>query len=293
MGRLRNLLRFSRFLYLLLASLTYALGAGIARYLGQGHRSTAFWLGLVWVVLLLLSMSHLTEVFRPSNEPLVAGEKPSERLALRNASLLVATAVLTCAAIAVFLMAHQGLLSPLEWFFLGLTLLVSLAYAVPPLRLAYTGFGELFLAVLLADLIPAFSFLLQAGEFHRLLALIVFSLTSLALAFFLVLDFPSYGEDLKYGRRTLLTRLGWERAVPLHHTLVLLAYLLFMASPVFGVPWTVIWPVFLTFPFGILQILWLRNIALGGRPMWNFLITIAVSVLGLTSYFLTLTFWIR
>jgi 1,4-dihydroxy-2-naphthoate octaprenyltransferase len=287
MNRIRNLLRFSRPLYLLLAALTYVLGAGIARYLGQGHNGLAFWLGLAWTVLLLLSMNLLTEVFRPQNEPLVIGETPSERLSLRNASLAVGAAVI------VFLMARERLLSPPEWFFLGLTLLIGLAYAVPPLRLAYTGFGELFLAVLLADLIPALSFLLQSGEFHRLLAVIICALTTLALAFFLVLDFPSYAEDLKYERRTLLTRLGWERAIPLHHSLIVISYLLFAASPAFGIPWAVIWPAFLTLPFGVLQSLWLRNIALGGRPVWNFLVAIAVSVFGLTSYFLSLTFWIR
>ena len=48
-----------------------------------------------------------------------------------------------------------------------------------------------------------------------------------------------------------------------------------------------------TLPFALLQILSLRNIALGGRPIWLLLRVTAISVFSLTAYFLTLTFWLR
>ena len=118
-------------------------------------------------------------------------------------------------------------------------------------------------------------------------------LTFLSFAAFLALDFPSYAEDLKYGRGTLLVRMGWERAVPLHHGLVIAAYVLFMLAPLLGFTLRLLWPAFLTLPFALLQIYWLRNIALGAKPIWSLLSANAISLFGLTAYFLTLTFWLR
>jgi hypothetical protein len=87
--------------------------------------------------------------------------------------------------------------------------------------------------------------------------------------------------------------LGWERVVPLHHLFVLLAYLFFAASPVFGLSLSLLWPAFLTLPFALFQIFQLRNIALGGAANWTLLSATALSVFGLTTYFLSLTFWLR
>ena len=52
-------------------------------------------------------------------------------------------------------------------------------------------------------------------------------------------------------------------------------------------------PAFLTLPFAVLQIFWLRNIALGARPIWSMLSANAVSLFGLTAYFLMIAFWLR
>jgi len=291
--RLRAVVRLSRPLLLLFAFLLYTLGAGIARYLGHAQNAAAFWLGLVWVAMLHLSMNLLAEYFRPLTEPLIEAETRVERSALRLACLLVSAAALTCMAVLTVLMLNAGLLTPLVLLFFGLTLLAALAYALPPLRLMNSGFGELALAIFLADLIPALAFLLQTDELHRLLTLAVFSLTCLALAFFIAMDFPAYAADLKRGRRSLLIRLNWQRAVPLHHLLILVAYSIFAAAPFLGFPFSLIWPVFLTLPLAILQILWLRNISLGGRPVWRFMTANAAAIFGLTTYVLALTFWIR
>jgi 1,4-dihydroxy-2-naphthoate octaprenyltransferase len=92
---------------------------------------------------------------------------------------------------------------------------------------------------------------------------------------------------------TFLTRLGWERVVPLHHIFVLFAYVFFAISPSLGLSLSLIWPAFLTLPFALFQIFQLRNISLGAPKNWNLLTATALSVFGLTLYFLTLTFWLR
>ncbi|HVN15034.1 MAG TPA: prenyltransferase [Anaerolineales bacterium] len=289
----RNLFRLSRPLNILFAALTYVLGLGLARYLGNPFHAVSFWLGLVGVLLTQTTMSLLAEVYRSNTDPIVPDETIAERKSLHDAMLYFSIASLAALAVIAFLLYVNRLLSPSALLFLGLSLLLTILYSVPPARLVNLGFGELILAIHLAYVIPSIGFLLQATDYHRLLGMIVFPLTSLAFACFLVLDFPSFAQDQKYNRRTLLVRLGWERAVPLHNALIAIAYLTFLAAPAFGFSLTVLWPAFLTLPFAILQIVGLRNIALGGRPVWDFLTATAIAVFGLTAYFLTLTFWLR
>ena len=74
----RKLIKLSRPLHLLLAALTYTLGASIPAYLGNFLQPAIFALGLPGVLLAQLSMSLLAEVFRPHNEPLI--EKPVQVL---------------------------------------------------------------------------------------------------------------------------------------------------------------------------------------------------------------------
>lgn len=287
------LLRLSRPLYLVHAALTYLLGASIADYLGQPVDMAAFWLGLGGTLFVHASAYLLAEVFRPGNEPLVADESPAERQHLRNAALWLSIALLTAAAVFLVALVQSGRVSPLLWLILGLGILLALAYGIQPPRLVTSGFGELTLAVMLGSLAPATAFLLQAGEYHRILGLIAFALTLLALAYLLALNFPTYATDLKYLRQTLLMRIGWERAIPLHHGLLIAAYLLLALLPVLGLSWSLVWPAFLSLPFAALQIFWLRNVSLGAPPVWRFLTTNATALFALTIYLLTLSFFLR
>jgi len=295
MNRLKHLLTFTRPLLLALAALTYTLGTGIARYLGRADSPLRFGLGFGWVLLVLLAMNLLTIYFRPPNEPLI-DSKEDETIKARNwlraAAFQITIGALGVAAVLTILLFVNNI-SPNAILFGVLILLVALGYALPPLRLIYTGLGEFTLAILFALLIPAFSLSLQIGELHRLLGAVAFPLAALTFAVFLILNFPNFAEDRKYERGTLLIRIGWQRAVPLHHILVLTAYLLFAAMPLFGFPRSLILPVFLIAPFALFQIFWLQRIAQGAPPNWKFLRLLALSMLGLTAYILTLTFWIR
>lgn len=287
-----TLFRLSRPLHLLLAALTYFLGASIANYLGKPFRTDSFWLGLIAVILAQASMNLLAEVFRPRNEMLIEGLSPRDRLVLRNNALYVSIAALTANAVIAFILYNNKQLSVPGFFFLFLSLVSILIYAIPPFRFINRGFGELLLAAHIAYVTPSIAFILQADETHRIL-LIGIPLTFLAFAYFIVMNFPAFASDSKYNRSTLLTQLGWERAVPLHHLFVLLSYLLFLAAPVFGLPLSLLWPAFLTLPFALFQIFQLRNLALGAPTNWTLLTVTALSVFGLTAYFLSLTFWLR
>jgi 1,4-dihydroxy-2-naphthoate polyprenyltransferase len=286
------LLKLTRPLHLLLAALTYTFGASIADYLGATFRAAPFWLGLFGVILAQLTMSILPEIFRLDVEPLAENETRRERQILRNNLLYISIASLASLVLILYSLFVSKQLPVPSFFFLFLSLVIVLVYSIPPFRFINRGFGELLLAVHIAYIFPSIAFILQTGNAHRFLALSI-PLTFLAFAYFLVMNFQSFAEDQKFGRVTFLTRLGWERVVPLHHIFVLFAYIFFLAMSAFGLTLSLLWPVFLTLPFAIYQIVQLRNIALGIPPNWMIITTTALAVFGLTTYFLTLTFWIR
>lgn len=289
---MKNLLRLSRPLHLVLAALTYFLGAGIADYLGKPFRLDSFWLGLLAVILAQTSMNLLAEVFRPLNEPILDEETRKDRLTLRNNALYISIAALSVDAVIAFLLFNNGHLPVAAFLFLLLSLILVLTYAIPPFRFINRGFGEFILAAQLAYVVPSIGYILQADETHRLL-LVSIPLTFLAFAYFIILDFPAFASDTKYNRGTLLTLLGWERVVPLHHLFVALTYLFLISSPIFGLSLSLLWPVFFTLPFALFQVYQLRNISLGAPTNWRLLTVTALSSLVLMAYILSMRFWLR
>lgn len=285
--------RLARPLHLLLAALTYLLGSSIPAYLGKPFQPLLFILGLAFVILMQTSMSFLREVFRPHNEPLIEGETPQKKETLRNNLLYIAIGTTATAAVLAFLIYLNFTLALPTFYFLLTSLLLALLYTIPPLHLVNRGFGELILAVHLGYVIPSIAFLLQTSETSRLLTTLLLPITTLALAYFLLVNFTTFPEDQKYERGTLLRRLTWERAVPLHHSLIAFAYITFALAPLFGFAFNLIAPAFLTLPFAIFQIYQLQSIANGNPPNWKLLTATALAVIGLTTYFLTLTFWLR
>ena len=286
------MLKLIRPIHLLLAALTYSLGASIADYLGETFRAGPFWLGLFGVILAQLTMSLLPEIFRLDAEPLTENETRTQRQTLRNNLLYISLASLASLALIFYALYASKQLPVPSFFFLGISLVIIIVYSIPPFRFINRGFGELLLAIHLAYVIPSIAFVYQAGSPHRFLAIAI-PLTFLAFAYFLVMDFQSFAQDQKFRRVTFLTRLGWEHVVPLHHIFVIFAYIFFLAMPAFGLTLSLLWPAFLTLPFALYQIFQLRNIANGLPPNWLILTTTALAVFGLTTYFLTLTFWIR
>ena len=181
------MLKLSRPLHLLLAALTYLLGSSIPAYLGKSFSVLAFWLGLAGILFAQLSMSLLSDVFRPHNEPLIENETPKQKETLRNNLLYVSYELLTVNAVLAFLLYINNSLVLESSLFLLSSLVTVILYAVHPFRLIDRGFGELALAAHIAYIIPSIGFLLQAKENHRLLIILLIPLTALALSYFFIL----------------------------------------------------------------------------------------------------------
>ena len=166
-----ELLKLIRPIHLILAALTYILGVSMANYLGNSFNANSFWLGLVSTLLVQLSMSLLSEVFRLDTEPLLENETGTARQALRNNVLYVSIASIAIVGFIAYLLFNNGQLPLPVFFFLLLSLIIILVYSIPPFRVVNRGFGEFLLAAQLAYVFPSIAFILQARETHRFLTL--------------------------------------------------------------------------------------------------------------------------
>jgi 1,4-dihydroxy-2-naphthoate octaprenyltransferase len=274
-----------------IAAITYMLGVGISRYLGHETSVELLGLGLLGVLLGQASMGLLEGVFRPATDPLVEGETREERRTLCNAALYASIAALAAVGFISYVVFTAGGLTGTVLINQVLALIVIVLFAIPPIRIADKALGELLLAVQMAHVPIAGGFLLQAGSQHPLVYLCAGSLTLLLVATLVVLDFPDFGRDLTYGRASLLTRLGWENALRIHHVLLAGAYLILAAAPLSGFALERFLPAFLTIPFAVLQVYLLQQIAGGAKPMWRLMRANAVALFLLTTYLLTLSFW--
>jgi len=286
-------LRTSRPLALLGGLLFYALGAGVFVYLGQTLDWANYWLGQGCVTLLQLSSFYL-QAYYDHPDALERGGKDDHAPAgslPRLVWLQAAITTLSIGAVLTVLLYGRQAVNLAALVLLGMAFLISYFYAVPPVRLVYSGYGELTGAIFLANITPALAFVLQAGELHRLITMLTFPLTALHLAMSLALALPEYAADLKNERRTLLVRIGWQRGMNLHNLMVLGAYFILGLAALFGLPWALTWPGMLTLPLGLYQIWLIVQINNGAKPRWQVLVPTAIATLGITTYLLTLALW--
>jgi len=250
---IRSFIRISRPIFLLGAALVYALGVGIAKYLGFQINWEVYILGQLWVTGMQLTALYISEYF-----DFISNPKNVHRTLFSNGSNLGA-----------------------------------LFYSLPPVRLITRGYGELTISIIVANLVPALGFILQSGEFHRLLSMSTFPLTFLFLALNIAYELPNYASDLKNERQTLLIRLGWQKGMVLHNVLILTSFLMLGLAMVMGLPIAVSWQGFLALPLGLFQIWYLSKIEDGIKPQWSTFKLSATALFGLMAYLMAFAFWVR
>ena len=299
LDQFRLFLRLSRPLLVLAAGLLYILGAGIAHFLGPTIDWGIYWIGLFWALLIILSGAYLNEYFDDGKaeqdfKPAVFSNHSGvfiDRQLPRWVAIAGAGACLTAAASFTLTIEHFQRFSPTTALVMILIFAGSLVYAVPPLRLSATGYGEWINILILAIGMPALGFSLQTGEVHRLVAMVSFPLAALQTAMMLASELQDYADDYKYERKTLMIKLGWQLGMSLHNWLILAGFGVLGLSLLFGLPFEIGGPAMLALPVGALQIWLMRQIADGAKPNWKVLTYTASALFGVTAYILTFMFW--
>ncbi len=276
---------------LLQGLLLYGLGAAIARYLGITVRPLPYLAGQVIVLALQVAAHYLTGFYaipgdRIDRAPDRRPGPDSEREPSPPARwfLYVAMAAFGIAAVtASLLLAADSL--PLPAAVLGAVgAVAAVAYAVPPLRLETSGYGELLAAFCTAVLIPSFSFSIYTAEIHRLLPLTTAPLACFTFAALIAHQLPEYGRDVRVEHRRLMVRLGWRRALRVHDGAVVLGLALQVALLLLGFPRRVAWGGLLGVPLAVAVIWYLRRIRQGTPPRWTVLRVSSQGLAGLMTY---------
>jgi 1,4-dihydroxy-2-naphthoate octaprenyltransferase len=293
---LREMLRLARPWLLAGTLLFYAIGAGIAHFLGTRIDLAVYILGQACVLLLALISAYLSEYFAMLEYPVLkrgqnGANRAEEFLRLRNALVQAAAVALTVGAVLTVMLFARGAVNLPAILFLGTAFLLAFFYAVPPMRLARSGYGELVTALFLTGITPALAYALQTGETHRLLILLTFPLTAICIAMLLANDLETYYTDIKDGRKTLMVAVGWQRGMSLHNILVLFSYLLVGLAAVLKLPWPLAWPMLATMPVGLFQIWQMWQINNGVKPRWRLLRMTAYASFGIMAYLVAFALW--
>jgi 1,4-dihydroxy-2-naphthoate octaprenyltransferase len=293
--------KLSRPLPILGVFLTFGLGTGIARYLGASIDWGVYLLGQAWVTLLQLSMHYLGDYFAHPADTANPRRTPfSERSDAigpgklpRSLALWLGISCLSISASLTVLLLRTIGAAPAVFLIMFLIFLGVLSYSIPPLRLASSGYGELLLSILVANLVPALAYLLQARDWSRLLPMTTFPLLLLHLAMMVAFEFPDYAADSKYEKPTLLVRIGWQRGMQLHNFLLLGGFGLLGVAWALGLPYLIVTPVLFMLPVAAFQVWMMNRIEAGARPNWILFTTAAAAIFGLTAYLLAYGFWMR
>jgi 1,4-dihydroxy-2-naphthoate octaprenyltransferase len=289
----RDVLGLFQPLNLLLAELTYSLGIAVARYLGISIDKLLVLIGGIFVLSAMAAAGSLHAYFAPEYLYPKNIEDVQERNAVLRFLFYCSIILLGICSLIVFYLILQQQFQPATAMLSAAYVLIALFTSVPPIRLSDRGYGEIAQAVLIGGLPAIFAFMLQTGNFHRLVGYFSFPILLLSLSYFLACEFSDFAVDLKHKHQSLLVRLTWQRAIPVHDSLVICAYIFFIAAPLVGIPLSLSWAPLLTLPIAIYQIIVLRNIELGLKPNWRILRVNALAMVGLVTYLLAFTFWIR
>jgi len=113
-------------------------------------------------------------------------------------------------------------------------------YHAPPLSLAYRGLGELAVALCYGPLICCGTYLVQRGTLDTSVLWASLPLGLGIGAFLWINEFPDFRADERAGKRTLVVRLGRQRASRAYAGIQALALLGILLLPLLGLPSTIL-----------------------------------------------------
>lgn len=289
---LRLFLRLSHPLPLLGGALLYGLGSAISSYLGRPFNLGLYILGQSLVTTIQLAAHYSFDYHEPRLEsedyrsnPYLGISKALMPGGLSPQTALYATVVcLVIAATLVSIMLVGGQIPLVAWLILLLIFLGYFFYSTPPVRLLASGYGELVLSLVIAGLIPSFSFALQTGELHRLLLMSTTPLVALHFAMMINFELPEYARNVKLEKRTLMVRLGWATAMRIHDLTIIFAIASFLVAYLNGLPRRVALGALIALPLAAVQIWHMERIRRGYPARLRNLTLTALGLFGLTIY---------
>lgn len=113
---------------------------------------------------------------------------------------------------------------------------LAFCYHAPPLKLSYRGLGEIAVGIVYGPLICSGAYLVLRGSLPAHVVACALPLGVAIAAFLCINEFPDFRADEAAGKRTLVVRLGPERASRAFAVLMGAAYLGVVVLPLTGAP---------------------------------------------------------
>ena len=155
--------------------------------------------------------------------------------------------------------------------FAGITLVLGLSYAGPPLRLSYRGFGELVIGFLFGPMLVTAASLLVSGQITPLALFCAVPVGLLVTNIVHTHAIMDYGPDLAAERKTLPILLGSKRsAVLMSIIFILLAHLSILVGVLLGFLPLAALLVVLSYPLSAVFIKLILDYANKGAEKFNF-----------------------
>ncbi len=122
-------------------------------------------------------------------------------------------------------------LTGLELLYMGVAgFVLALIYTGKPVRLAHRGLGELAVAAGFGPIMVMGAYYVQTGAYTLEAFVASLPLAALIAAVLYINEFPDVHGDAKVGKRTLVVRLGVDRAIAGYALLVISAYVAVVAA---------------------------------------------------------------
>lgn len=200
-----------------------------------------FALALVGVILFHLATNMLNDNFdyRSGNDLAVEHQNPfagGSRVLITgrvnvNVHLAVALTIfvagISVGLLIFFLLGGFGTPAGELLFVIGVIGAVSAySYVGPPLKLANRGVGEFFVGLAFGPLVVGGAYLVQAGTVTLGAVFLSLAMGLLVAAILWINEFPDLPADVSVGKRTLMARIGPERAINVYIGLVAAAFLM-------------------------------------------------------------------
>ena len=278
--------------------LTYSIGSALVYFQGGKLEWGNIILGSLLAIFLVLMQSYLSAFYDHPDSPTCGLHRDDERYQLlkrldRQTLLVVALTLLTAGAVVTVLLTIRHGLNLPAVLILGIAFLITFFSASPPVRLEKSGYGEIVEAILVCNLVPALGFLMNDSNLHVLLVMITLPLTLVYLAYKVVLSLETFAFDSTHKVQSLAVRLDWKKAMQAHNYLIMTAFLFLGIFSLIGQPWSITWPILLTIPVGIYQVVQMLGIISGAPTRWKVLKLTASGLFVIMAYLISFTLWIK
>ncbi|HML22926.1 MAG TPA: prenyltransferase [Aggregatilinea sp.] len=224
MRRTAAFIRLSRFHFLPLPLLTYAVGLALANRDRGGLDAGRLLAGAGIELLAQLSAAYFNDYWdRPTDAINTRRTLLSGGSGVLNTGFLppwIALAAGIACQIGALLGATLAGLPSISWLLLAGALFAALFYTAPPLKLGWRGLGELTTGIVAALIVPQWAYSLQTGHLSLDLFLICLPLLPIVASLFLAIAAPDLPADAQVGKHTLPVIVGEGRIAWLYAGMV-------------------------------------------------------------------------